>query len=168
MENEESYISKKEAKKRGYVKRKGGGYYKKSVLEKYFEKGYLHLSDSHYCDEDRKLAGIMLAKDYYLGNFNNLQSKKFWYTGIITSGESGRDNALFFNERYLRAVKSIPEEFWHCVRTVCIEDKELIADKNIKPRTLLEKQNIYHRKMLLSLGLDRLIKFYLHKNKKNA
>jgi len=168
MENEEEYISKKEAKKRGYVKRKEGGYYKMSVLEKYCAAGYLNLPDSPYSDDDRLRAGLRLAKDYYLGNFNNLQSVKLFLVRISSSRESGRDTALFFNERYLRAVRVVPPEFWQAVRTVCIEDKEITTDIEAKQGTLLYKQYSYHRKMLLSLGLERLVKFYFQKNQKKT
>lgn len=168
MENEEEYISKKEAKKRGYVKRKEGGYYKMSVLEKYCAAGYLNLPDSPYSDDDRLRAGLRLSKDYYLGNFNNLQSVKLFLVRISSSRGSGREVALFFNERYLMAVRAVPPEFWQAVRTVCIEDKELTADKNIKQGTLLYKQNSYYRKMLLCLGLERLVEFYFKKSQKKT
>lgn len=168
MENEEEYISKEEAKKRGYVKRKEGGYYKMSVLEKYCAAGYLNLPDSPYTDEDRMRAGLRLAKDYYLGNFNNLQSVKLFLVRISSSRESGREAALFFNERYLKAVRAVPPEFWQAVRTVCVEDKELTVAKEVKQGTLLYKQCSYHRKMLLCLGLERLVKFYFQKNQKKT
>lgn len=168
MKSEESYISKKEAKKRGYVKRAEGGYYKKSVLERYFDDGYLHLSNSPYSDEDRMRAGMRLAKDYYLGNYDTLQSKRWYLIKICSSGESNRDRALYYNERYINASKSIPFEFWHVVRQVCIEDKEPEIDRFIKPKSLLSKQNSYHQKMLLSLGLERLIEYYSQKDKKKS
>lgn len=54
---DEEYISKEEALKKGYKRRKDGGYYKQSVLEKYYEKGALELSGSPFSAEDRKKAG---------------------------------------------------------------------------------------------------------------
>ena len=65
-------------------------------------------------------------------------------------------------------MKSIPHEFWEVVRVVCIENKEISSDNEIPIRTLLSKNNIYHKKVLLSLGLERLVKFYLKKNKKSS
>lgn len=164
MVNEE-YISKEEALKKGYKHRKEGGYYRQSVLEKYYEKGVLELSESSFSAEDRKKAGERLAKDFYLGNYNYLQSISF----LKISGSRGdRDSALVYKERYIAAIKSLPKEFWSVVRTVCIEDKELKADKNIIAQSLLGKQIVYHKKMLLVLGLERLVKHYLQKNKKSS
>lgn len=165
---DEEYISKEEADKKGYVKRAAGGYYKKSVLEKYCENGYLNLPGSQFSDEDRKLAGEMLAKDYYLGRYNNLQSVKLFLINIGTTGEVDRESAIFHQERYISAMKSIPYEFWKVVRKVCIEDEELICEKKKLRRTLAGKNSVYLQKMLLILGLERLIKFYLQKNKKSS
>ena len=148
---DEEYISKEEALKKGYRRRRGGGLYKPSVLEKYLENGDLELQNSPFSAEDRKRAGEHLAKDFYLGNYNN-----------------GRDDALIYKEAYLNAIKRIPNEFWPAVRIVCIEDKELKADKNIIPHSLRSKQIVFHLKSLLVLGLERLVKYYLQKNEKSA
>ena len=86
----------------------------------------------------------------------------------IGSGFGKREDALVYQERYIKAMQSIPDEFWPAVRIVCIEDKELKADKNIIPRSLLSKQIVYHLKSLLVLGLERLVKFYFQKNKKSS
>lgn len=106
-----------------------------------------------------------MAKDFYLGNYNNLQSVPLLR---ISGSTGGRDNALVYKERYIAAMKSLPQEFWPVVRIVCIEDKELKVDKNIISQSLLGKQIVYHLKMLLVLGLERLVKYYLQKNKKSS
>ena len=165
---EKDYINKKEALKRGYIRRTEGGYYKKSVLEKYFDGGYLKLSDSNFSAEDRKKVGEQLAKDFYLGNYHNLQSVKLFADNIRSTGSYSREEALFYKERYLNAIRAIPAEFWPAVRCVCIEDKELFSRPEIPKNSLLHKNNIYHQKMLLCLGLERFIKFYLQKNKKKT
>ena len=162
---DEEYISKEEALKKGYRRRRGGGLYKPSVLEKYLENGDLELQNSPFSAEDRKRAGEHLAKDFYLGNYNKLQSVSLLK---IASGNNGRDDALISKEAYLNAIKRIPNEFWPAVRIVCIEDKELKADKNIIPHSLRSKQIVFHLKSLLVLGLERLVKYYLQKNEKSA
>lgn len=162
------YISKEDALKRGYTKRKGGGYYKKNILEKYCDEGYLAVKGSKFSDIDRMNAGKLLAKDYFLGQYNTLHSASL----IKTSSNKGipeiRENTAFHQDRYISAMKSIPHEFWEVVRVVCIENKEISSDNEIPIRTLLSKNNIYHKKVLLSLGLERLVKFYLKKNKKSS
>lgn len=162
---DEEYISKEEALKKGYRRRRGKGLYKPSVLEKYYENGVLELCGSPFSAADRKRAGEQLVKDFYLGNYNNLQSLSLIRTGTCTGG---RDEALIYQERYIKAMQSVPEEFWPVVRYVCIEDKELKADKNIIPHSLLSKQVVYHLKSLLVLGLERLVKYYLQKNEKSS
>ena len=162
---DETYISKEEALKKGYKKRQQGGYYKQSVLEKYWEKGWLRLENSPFSAEDRKKAGELLRKDFYLSNYNNLHSLSFIK---ISKSTADRENLLYYKERYLGAVKSVPQEFWRAVRVVCIEDCELKIDKNIIAHSLLSKQASYHLKMLLNLGLERLVKYYLQKNKKSS
>ncbi len=163
---DENYITKAEAVKKGYKKRKGGGYYKQSVIEKYFDWGYLDLPDSKFSAADRLQAGQWLCRDFYLGNYNNMQSIQL---GKIPTGlRIGRDDALYYRDSYIQAMKAIPSEFWPYVRKVCIEDKDLKPDKKIISTSLLSKQNSYHQKMLLCLGLERLVKFYLQKNKKSS
>lgn len=164
MVNEE-YINKSEAIKKGYKRRRQGVIYRQSVLEKYCEKGWLDLINSKFSSEDRKKAGERLAKDFYLGNYNNLQSLPLLKIG---GKSSEREDALIYKERYLSAIKSIPAEFWPYVRIVCIEDEELKLDKNIIPQSLLGKQMMYCLKTFLALGLERLVKFYLQKNKKSS
>ena len=133
--------------------------------EKYLENGDLELQNSPFSAEDRKRAGEHLAKDFYLGNYNKLQSVSLLK---IASGNNGRDDALIYKEAYLNAIKRIPNEFWPAVRIVCIEDKELKADKNIIPHSLRSKQIVFHLKSLLVLGLERLVKYYLQKNEKSS
>lgn len=160
---DKNYISKREAAKKGYAKNNEGIFYKKNVLEKYYDSGYLYIRNSKFSDEDRMLAGQMLARDYYLGHLNTMQSVKLVALNIRTTGESDREDVLFYKERYLSAVKAIPYEFWPYVRKVCIEDEELVAEEDIPYKSLKSKNCVYHQKMLLSLGLERLIKFYLQK-----
>lgn len=162
---DEEYISKEEALKKGYRRRRGKGLYKPSVLEKYYENGVLELKGSQFSAFDRKQAGEQLVKDFYLGNYNNLQTAPLIRIG---SGFGEREDALVYKERYIKAMQSIPEEFWHVVRYVCIEDKEIKADKNIMPHSLLSKQVVYHLKSLLVLGLERLVKYYFQKNEKSS
>src|SRR5574344_1086366 len=158
MQNKE-FINKNEALKKGYIKRNDGIYYKKSVLEKYYEGGYLELENSQFSAEDRLKVGKMLAKDYYLGNYNTLQSVKLNKTNIRTTGEYCREQALFYQQRYLSAIKNVPIEFWLAVRRVCIEDEELSGNLKVSSQSLLGKNLIFYQKKLLVLGLERLIKY---------
>lgn len=161
-------ISQSEAKRKGYQKHANGTYLKKTVLDKYYECGYLDLPNSKYSAEERKNAGEMLAHDYYLAHYNNVKSPILYVHIIPTTGDAGQDASLFYQDRYLKAVKSIPYEFWPCVRQVCVEDKELTGEDGVPKQSLKNKNCVYYQKMLLNLGLDRLLDFYAKKIKKNT
>ncbi len=132
---------------------------KRSTLQRYYDEGVLELSDSRFAAADRKNAGEILLLDYYLGNYDSRQTARLFLCKIPTTGEYGRDQALFYKERYLRAIKNIPSEFWMAVRRVCIDDLPLKSNYP-EQHAMLRKYDVYHQKKLLNMGLDRLIQFY--------
>jgi hypothetical protein len=159
---------KGEVLRKWYVKNDDGVVCNKTVLQKYFEKGYLDLPMSCYSAEDRKKAGELIAQDYFLGFKQQLKSIDFEAVNIRGTGDNGQEGQMFHRDRYLNAMKSVPYEFWPSVRRVCIEDKKLICDKVVDKNSIKNKNNSYYQKMLLNLGLERLIEFYLKKNKKSS
>ena len=161
-------MSEINARKRGYILDKSGIWRKKTVLEKYLERGYLELKGSPFSAEQRKRAGEILARDYYLGNYDKGQSGKLLYFRIRTTGDIGNDRAMYYKERYLKAIKNIPYEFWPTVYKVCIEDIEIDKFEEKNDNTLRGKNNNYCLKAFLCLGLERLLKLYLQKNKKSS
>ncbi|MBQ8671483.1 MAG: hypothetical protein IJ525_03070 [Alphaproteobacteria bacterium] len=163
-----SLKTKERLKSRGYVVENDGTVRKKTVLEKYFEKGYLDLPNSQFSAEDRKKVGEKLAYDYYLSNLNHVRSVNLEMPRIKSTGEGGIEGFLFHQQRYLNALKSIPYEFLEAVRIVCIEDRELGCDKSVPKSGIKSKYNIYYRKMLLTLGLERLVKYYLKISKNSS
>ena len=66
MVNEE-YINKSEAVKKGYKRRRQGGIYRQSVLEKYCEKGWLDLINCKFSAEDRKKSRRTVSKRFLFG-----------------------------------------------------------------------------------------------------
>ena len=164
---ENEYINKNELKKRGYTKNKEGIYYKKSVLEKYYDLGYLSLFEDKFSADDRLLAGKRIAFDWYMANRSNLQSVKQFVVNIRTTGDSGKETQLYHKERYIKAIRTLPKEFWGPIRFVCIEDNEISDNKNPKGSALY-KHNVYCLKVLLCLGLDRLCTYYSQKNEKSS
>ncbi|MBQ9034803.1 MAG: hypothetical protein IJ099_02425 [Alphaproteobacteria bacterium] len=136
---------------------------KKTVLQRYYEEGYLDMPDSQFTAEDRRTVGDLLARDYYLGNYDSMQTARWRAVAIASTGEYTREQALYYKERYLRAIKTIPAEFWPAVRRVCIDDLPVISDKYRPIQSTMYKHEIYHQKMLLNLGLERLIYFYFKK-----
>lgn len=160
-------MEKTAAIKKGYVQDNNGRLRRKNALDSYFEQGYLELPHSPFSAEKRKKAGEILARDFYLGNRHNLQSIKFLESNIPTTGEVGIEISLYYKNRYLEAIKNIPYEFREVVFRVCIEDKKIVSGTNSN-KNLRDKNFIYYQKMLLVLGLERLLKYYLTKNKKSS
>ena len=113
-------MSEETAKRRGYVLDENGYWRKKMVLEKYFDEGYLELSGSVFSAAQRKKAGEILARDYYLGNYHSLQSVKISSVHIKTTGSQGFESSLYYKERYLKAMKYVPYEFWNIIFRVCM------------------------------------------------
>ena len=136
---------------------------KKTTLQRYFEEGYLEMPGSRFTAEDRRTVGDLLAQDYYLGNYDSMQTSRWRIVAISSYGDYTREQALYFKERYMRAIKTIPAEFWPVVRRVCIEDLPVTSDKYHPVQSVMHKHEIYHQKMLLNLGLERLIQFYFKK-----
>ena len=155
-------------KKLGYLVDEKGKLRRKTVLERYYEQGVLELEGSPVSAKQRTKAGEILARDYYLGNSNHLQSIKLFESNIPTTGDSGIERSLYYKNRYLKAIKYVPYEFWPVLYTVCIEDKKIMYEKEKYDSELKNKNNIFHLKMLLVLGLERLLKYYLQKNKKSS
>lgn len=139
-----------------------------TVLQKYYQHGYLDLPQSRFSAEDRKKAGEMLAYDFYRGQYKNIRAVQLYADHIPTTGNQEQELAMYYRNRYIQAVKGIPHEFWPAVRRVCIEDKVLKSEDHIVGGRLKNKNNIYFQKMLLNLGLERLIEYYLKKNKKSS
>lgn len=156
------------AQRRGYVLESTGIWRKRTVLEKYFEEGCLELANSPFSAEQRKEAGEILARDYYLGNYDKLQSVKLENMHIKSTAMRGVEMCLYYKERYLRAIKSIPYEFWPTVYKVCILDSKIEFEKEKNYFSLDIKNKKYCQKVFLCLGLERLLKFYLQENKKSS
>ena len=161
-------LEKSEAVKRGYVIDNKGRLRRKNVLDKYYEEGVLALIKSPFSAEQRKRAGEILARDYYLGHYNTLQSVKYYESNIRSTGEGGIEMSLYYKNKYLEAIKSIPHEFREMVYRVCVEDKKLVSKQEKTDKILTNKNISFYRKMLLVLGLERLLKFYLQKNEKSS
>lgn len=140
----------------------------KTVLQRYCERGFLDLPHSKFSAEDRKKAGEMLAFDFYMGQYQNIQAVQIRCCHIPTTGNEVYENRLFYRDRYLRAMKYVPREFWPSVRRVCVEDKILKSEAGECSTQLQYRNSTYFQKMLLNLGLERLIEFYLQKNKKSS
>ena len=132
---------------------------KLSVLEQYEAKGWLDLVKGKWTSEYRLNAGLQLARDFY-------QSRLLTVSAIDYSKERV-DCSVVNNEpvfvlaartRYIKAIQSIPKDFYNTVSDVCCFDMLIKGNGN----TERQKENDRYMKVCdLCRGLDYLIQFYL-------
>ena len=161
------YTSKQDAKDKGLTK-KDGVFYKATLLELWYNKGWLEFEQSPFSAEDRLKCGLKLALDYQIVSRMYLHASYIMNSKIDISHHSFDRQKTEAESRYLKAVKAVPSEFWNIVRKICIEEQEPVVPKNISER---QKTYFYYLcRTDLCRGLDRLIELYNHKlkNKNNS
>lgn len=157
---EEEYIDKKELARRGFRRGDDGVYRKLSALERYEESGWLDWGDGRFSSADRKSIGERLAADYHLSRIGSVSALN---PGKIRVDGRGRlitpEEISAAEDRYRKALKSIPSGCAAIVRRVCIDDKGFYIPNGAN-RYQKNKERI-RQATLLCLGLDELGKFYL-------
>ena len=152
-----SYTSKQDVIAKGIVK-KNNVYYQQTLLEIWYAKGWLELKNSRYGADDRLRFGLKFMVDYYIINHAKLHSAYIFNNKIDRSVKVESENFLDAQNRYRRAVRAIPAEFWPTVRKICLEEKEPVA-----PAKMSERQKTYFYFLCrtdLCRGLDRIIDEY--------
>lgn len=163
MTKNDEYILPEDVK-RDFVKLPGGGFYKLSVLEKYFMAGYLDFGNEHGCTGikaiDRLSAGRLLGNDFERGEVGKVRTSDVSKIRVDGGGgDSEPERVCFHQDRYFKACAAVPAEFWAVVRRVCVENKPLNAEGS----RLDVKRDLYRQRIDLCRGLDRLIEFYKRK-----
>lgn len=137
---------------------------KLSVLEIYQKIGYLDYGQKKWSSDDRLKVGNMLHDDFYLAT-HGIQAINYEKERVDCFGlKLESDKMLEAKERFARAMKSIPLEFKGIVFRVACEDKRIAEPQRLTRWN--RKIFLVTQAQLLSLGLDRLIKYYLKKNKR--
>lgn len=156
------YVSKQDAEKKGLVKTEGGKYYRYNTLERYAAQGVL--DGGRYSSADRLSAGQRLYRDYYLSRIESVSANDVRKVKVDGCGDYNQSVAsLAAADRFRKAIKAIPAEFWPYVRRVCLNDEPLSTKEKGRKR-LYDR---YHAKYMLRLGLDRLVDFYIKKKNFN-
>lgn len=135
-----------------------------SVLEIYEKIGYLNYGNRRWSASDRVSVGNRLHDDYYMAT-HGVQAIDYGKEKVDCFGlKLESDKVLEAKERFARAMKSMPLEFRRIVFRVCCENKNIAEPE----RLTLWKRRIFliTQAQLLSLGLDRLVRHYLHKRHK--
>lgn len=151
------YTSRQDVVKSGLIK-KNGVFYKQTLLEVWYSKGWLELKNSRYGSDDRLRFGLRLALDYSIISRSNLHSAYIFNDKVDSSSSSESRGLLDAQDGFRRAVRSVPVEFWPIVRQICIDEKEPIA-----PSEMSERQKTYFYYLCridLCRGLDRVIEAY--------
>lgn len=129
-----------------------------SVIENYFEKGFLSFFPG-YTPDERLAAAKRLHADYIRGavpDLGAIDPARIRVDGSANGADS--EKVLFYRDLFNKAVRSIPAEFFPVIRRVCLEDKELKAGKG--GGRYARYNEFYAAKKDLCRGLDRLVKFY--------
>lgn len=156
---EEICISKAELTKRGFRKGKDGIFRKASALEQLAEKGWLDFGDKRFSANDRKSIGERFASDYMHSRVEGVSALDVGKIRVDGSGNLATPEDISAAEdRYRKALKTLPSGCMWIVRRVCIKDLGFILPaKTSKHQKIKERAR---QATLLCLGLDELGKFY--------
>lgn len=139
---------------------------KLSVLEVYQKIGYLEYGNKRWTATDRVNVGKRIHDDYYMAT-HGIQAIDYGKEKVDCFGlKLESDKVLEAKERFARAMKAMPLEFRNIVFRVCCEDKRIVEPERLTRWN--RKLFLVTQAQLLSLGLDRLVKHYLHNHKKSA
>lgn len=154
------YTNKNDVIRKGLCK-KEKHIYKKTILEMWYDKGWLELEGSRFDENMRLEFGLRLMLDFSIINRSNLRSQLNTFGIIDYKNFTLSDSLLDAVTRYNKAIRAIPAEFWPAVKTICLEDKTPSF-----PKFLSERQRTYSYFLArtdLCRGLDRVIIAYTQK-----
>lgn len=132
---------------------------KDTALDFYARKGWF--DRGKYSSLERVWAGKMLGADFHLAGmtFSGISG----YKERVDCQGSGEAYAILdAKDRYNKAIKSIPAEFWPIVKMVCCEDKIIPI---LSKKKLEANEEKTEARQLLRLGLDRLVEYYIANHK---
>ena len=123
--------------------------YRLSTVERYAKVGMLGLGNKLYSADDRINAAKRLFRDYYFSRLDTRASKDI-------------EKTFEARNRFNKAIKAIPHEFFDAVSKVVLLDEDI----NLSGKSERQRSRIRHTfATMLCLGLDRLIEFYRGKGK---
>lgn len=156
--SDDGYITPEVAKRLGYSKREDGGYQRLSLIERYFQKGWLEFGDKRLTGDIRLDSATRLASDFYYSRFP--QAGATDYTKDRVDGGQNKtepESVLIARDRFFKAMKSIPQEFRKLIRDIVLfEKRPLIAGMTKRQYDY----NLHLMKVDLCRGLDRLACHY--------
>ena len=155
-----TYTSKKDALDKGFCKKKSQ-IYKKTVLEMWFDKGWLELDDSQFDGALRLEYGLRLMFDFSIINKSNIRSNLSELDIVDCKNNFINSSLPDSINRYNKAIRSVPKEFWPIVKTICLDDQTPVFPKDLSERQ--KAYSYYLARTDLCRGLDRVIISYTQK-----
>ncbi|MBR2923192.1 MAG: hypothetical protein IKC10_07755 [Alphaproteobacteria bacterium] len=105
------YTTKQDVANKRIIK-KDGKILKLSVLEFWYSKGYLEFNKSQYTADERLKYGLRLSLDFQIINRANIHSGYIQNSKIDKINNSQSVALLDAMNRYNKAIKAVPKEFW--------------------------------------------------------
>lgn len=153
----DGYITPAEAKRKGLIK-KDGVYYKRTVLEKYSDMGWLDFGSKFYSNEDRLTVGLRFAQDFHYSGFENSGVVDLSKEKVDCSGRSDLSNAVLdARNRYNKALLAIPANVVDIITRVCCLDLEIKVERVTVQQY---RHDLEILKEMICQGLDSLIEHY--------
>lgn len=159
------YVDKKSLERKGFVRTDDGVYRKLNALERLSAAGWLEMGSKRLSALDRVSVGNRLYRDFYLAKIERVKANDL--AKVRVDGRASYatpEEVAEAEDRYRKAIKSVPEGAREIVRRVCLEDREFkLADGMSRHQIAKEKAR---QATLLCIGLDEIGKFYagLRKN----
>lgn len=128
------------------------------MIERYYLKGWLKFGDKRLDAKIRLDAANRLASDFYFSRFPSNQAIDFAKERV----DGGRnklepERVLEARDRFFKAIKEIPFEFWGIVQNVVLYEKKPVIDDVSHD---VYKNELFKAKVDLCRGLDRLAWHY--------
>ena len=125
-----------------------------SVLMDYYRQGILSMNEGKYRAGDRLTAGEKLQKDFDLARMNIQANDPSKIRVDISGFKQEPESVMYHKDRYLKAINSIPKEFYDITRAVVVEQKKLPTGREVG------REEAYKARWCLCMGLDYLCEFY--------
>jgi len=125
-----------------------------TVLMDCYRQGILAMNEGKWRAGDRLGAGEKLQKDFDLARMNMAASDPSKIRVDISGFKQEPESVLFHKDRYLKAIKSIPKEFYSITRAVVVDEKKLPTGREVG------REEAYKARWCLCMGLDYLCEFY--------
>lgn len=145
-------------KKREFTVVDNHGYFPE-VLLRYCNQGDLDLQESRSTAVVRLEAGRKLAYYHHLGFGSGIKS--FDLLKVKVDGGNAADNyshVLEAQDKYLKAIACLPEEWRNVVIKVCIDDEPIVAPASMNK--YMGRQYVACQKFDLARALQRIARFY--------